>query len=104
MMNNTVLIKVKKLKQNAILPKQGSEYAAGYDICACLDKEITKLAFCGRKGSYVDINAETVGGIVGVDSSFLVALRALFASEKAHGESKKRKKKCDHSFEIFHSQ
>lgn len=40
MMNNTVLIKVKKLKQNAILPKQGSEYAAGYDICACLDKEI----------------------------------------------------------------
>ena len=66
--------------------------------------QIAKLAFYSGKGSDVDINAETVSGIVGVDSSFLVALGALVTSEETHRESKKRKKKRDHSFEIFHSQ
>ena len=31
-------IKVKKLKENAILPTRGSEYAAGYDLYACLEE------------------------------------------------------------------
>lgn len=31
-------IKVKKLKDNAELPTRGSEYAAGYDLYACLNE------------------------------------------------------------------
>lgn len=33
-------IEVKKLNQKATMPKKYSEHAAGYDICACLDKNI----------------------------------------------------------------
>lgn len=33
-------IKVKKLKENAVLPTRGSEYAAGYDLYACLEEGI----------------------------------------------------------------
>ena len=35
------MIKFKKLKLNAIVPTQGSEYAAGYDLYACIDEPIT---------------------------------------------------------------
>lgn len=28
-------IKIRKLKENAIIPKRGSDYAAGYDLYAC---------------------------------------------------------------------
>lgn len=35
------MIKFKKLKPNAIVPTQGSEYAAGYDLYACIDEPIT---------------------------------------------------------------
>lgn len=34
-------INVKKLNSNAILPTYGSEYAAGADLYACIDGEIT---------------------------------------------------------------
>lgn len=34
-------IKIKKLNNNAIIPTHGSEYAAGYDLYACIDKPIT---------------------------------------------------------------
>lgn len=34
------MIKFKKLKPNATIPTQGSEYAAGYDLYACLDEPI----------------------------------------------------------------
>jgi dUTP pyrophosphatase len=37
---------VKKLKGNAILPKQGSKYAAGYDLYACIDNPITINPHC----------------------------------------------------------
>lgn len=33
-------IKVKKLKENATLPTRGSEYAAGYDLYACINESI----------------------------------------------------------------
>lgn len=33
-------VNLKKLNQNAKLPTRGSQYAAGYDLYACLDKEI----------------------------------------------------------------
>ena len=32
-------IKIKKLNENAKIPTRGSEYAAGYDLYACLDND-----------------------------------------------------------------
>lgn len=32
-------VKIKKLRDNAIIPTRGSEMAAGYDLYACLDDE-----------------------------------------------------------------
>lgn len=34
-------IPVKKLRENAVLPKRGSAFAAGADLYACLENEIT---------------------------------------------------------------
>lgn len=34
-------IKYTKLNKNAILPRHGSEWAAGYDLYACIDKPVT---------------------------------------------------------------
>ena len=36
-------IKVKKLNEKAILPTRGSEYAAGYDLCALISNEEGKI-------------------------------------------------------------
>lgn len=33
-------IKIKKLKENAVIPVRGSAYAAGYDLYACIDQEV----------------------------------------------------------------
>ena len=33
-------VKIKKLNENAIIPTYGSEYAAGADLYACIDKEL----------------------------------------------------------------
>lgn len=30
-------VKIKKLNENAVIPTRGSEYAAGYDLYACMD-------------------------------------------------------------------
>lgn len=35
------MIKFKKIKPNATVPTQGSEYAAGYDLYACIDEPVT---------------------------------------------------------------
>lgn len=32
-----MIVKVEKLNPKAMLPTQGSAYAAGYDLCACID-------------------------------------------------------------------
>lgn len=34
-------VRIKKLKENAVIPTQGSQYAAGYDLRACIDKPVT---------------------------------------------------------------
>ena len=34
-------IQIKKLKENAIIPTRGSDRAAGYDLYACLENEVT---------------------------------------------------------------
>lgn len=36
---NTETIKIKKLNENAKIPTRGSEYAAGWDLYACIDDE-----------------------------------------------------------------
>ncbi len=33
-------IKIKKLRDGAVIPTRGSEYAAGYDLYACIDGDI----------------------------------------------------------------
>jgi dUTP pyrophosphatase len=33
-------LNIKKLKENAIIPTRGSQYAAGYDLHACIDEDI----------------------------------------------------------------
>lgn len=33
-------VNIKKLKENAVIPTRGSEYAAGYDLYACIDEPI----------------------------------------------------------------
>lgn len=38
-----MLIKVKKLKDNAILPSYGSDFAAGADLYACTDETVTVM-------------------------------------------------------------
>ena len=42
-------IKYKKLKDAAIEPTRGSEYAAGYDLYACIDENITILPHTTEK-------------------------------------------------------
>lgn len=34
-------VKIKKLRENAIIPTYGSEFAAGADLYACLDESVT---------------------------------------------------------------
>ena len=38
-----VKVKFAKIKENAKIPSKGSEYAAGYDLSACIDNPITIL-------------------------------------------------------------
>lgn len=37
-------VRTKKLRENAVLPKYGTEYAAGADLYACMDEEKVTLA------------------------------------------------------------
>ena len=39
-LNNMNEFKVKKLRDDAELPKRGSKYAAGYDLVACMDDPV----------------------------------------------------------------
>lgn len=41
LLSNTFMVNVKKLRDDAIIPTQGSKYAAGYDIYAAIDAPIT---------------------------------------------------------------
>ena len=37
-------VKIKKLRENAMLPSRGSAAAAGYDLYACLDSDCVEIA------------------------------------------------------------
>ena len=41
LLSNTFMVNVKKSRDNAIIPTQGSKYAAGYDLYAAIDTPIT---------------------------------------------------------------
>lgn len=41
LLSNTFMVNVKKLRDDAIIPTQGSQYAAGYDLYAAIDTPIT---------------------------------------------------------------
>lgn len=42
-------IEIKKLKENAKIPTRGSEYAAGYDLYACLENPVTIMPHTTEK-------------------------------------------------------
>lgn len=37
------IVQIKKLRENAVLPARGSAFAAGYDLCACLEGNETVI-------------------------------------------------------------
>ena len=37
------MVQIKKLRGNAVLPVRGSAFAAGYDLCACLEGDETVI-------------------------------------------------------------
>ncbi len=41
LLSNTFMVNVKKMRDDAIIPTQGSQYAAGYDLYAAIDTPIT---------------------------------------------------------------
>ena len=59
-------IEYKKLKEDAIEPKRGSEYAAGYDLYACIDETITVLPHTTEKigtGLAIELPSGVFGAI-----------------------------------------
>ncbi len=50
-------IKIKKLKKNAVIPMRGSQYAAGYDLYACLEQEsvVIDAGCCEKIGTGLSI-------------------------------------------------
>lgn len=42
-------IKIKRIKNDAIIPTTGSQYAAGYDLYACIDRPLTIRAHSTEK-------------------------------------------------------
>lgn len=59
-------IKVKKLNDKATLPTRGSEYAAGYDLYACLDDSVVIAPHSTEKigtGLSMELPEFTFGGI-----------------------------------------
>ena len=42
-------IEIKKLRENAKIPTRGSEYAAGYDLYACIEKPVTVMPHTTEK-------------------------------------------------------
>ena len=53
-------IEIKKLRENAKIPTRGSRYAAGYDLYACIEEEVTILPHKTEKiGTGLSISVPT---------------------------------------------
>ena len=64
LLSNTCMVNVKKLRDNAIIPTQGSKYAAGYDLYADIDTPITiKSGETRTINSSVDIDLSNAASI-----------------------------------------
>ena len=60
-------INIKKLKENAIIPTRGSEYAAGMDLYACIDAPVVIMPHRTVKigtGLAMELPENTFGGVV----------------------------------------
>lgn len=60
-------VKIKKLNEKAILPTQGSEWSAGWDLYACIDEPICIHPSCTVKigiGFSIELPRYTFGAIV----------------------------------------
>lgn len=68
---------IKKLNENAFVPKRQTEYSAGYDLCACLDGPITIKAGTTEK-IHTGISAEVEGT---KDVVLLIYARSSLASK-----------------------
>ena len=42
-------VEIKKIRENAKIPTRGSEYAAGYDLYACIEKPVTIMPHTSEK-------------------------------------------------------
>lgn len=42
-------VKIKKLRENAVIPSSGSAHAAGYDLYACIDSSVVIHPHCTEK-------------------------------------------------------
>ena len=61
------LVRVKKLNENAVMPTQGSEWSAGWDLYACIDEPVCIYPSCTVKigiGLSIELPKYTFGAIV----------------------------------------
>ena len=59
-------VKVKKLNENAVVPKYGSEFSAGADLYACMDEPV-KIAPGETVFIHTGISVEIPAGYVGLN-------------------------------------
>lgn len=61
-----ITVRIKKVRDGAILPRYGSEYAAGADLCACIEE--AELCFAPGETKLIPtgLAAEIPGGYAGL--------------------------------------
>ncbi len=72
-------LKIKKLRENAVLPKRMTEYSAGYDIAACLDEPLDI-----KPGSTVKVPTGIAAELV-CDGSYVLLTYARSSLATKHG-------------------
>ena len=60
-----MIVNIKKLRENAVIPTYGSQFAAGADLYACLDEDLT-IQPCDTKLVPTGIAAEIPEGYAGL--------------------------------------
>lgn len=61
---NSMILKLMKVRENAVIPKQATAGSAGYDLCACIDAPVTIAPgerFVFPSGLAAEIPAGTAG-------------------------------------------
>ena len=65
-MTTHVPVKIKKLREDAILPKYGTPYAAGADLYACMDEDELTIDSGETKFVHTGVSVELPEGTVGL--------------------------------------